>query len=167
MSPVQNPQIAVPKVTTRPQNTFLTSSFPCTYPNPRQNYTRFHPHISWGDTHTPPSPSPSHIRVVFQNCNTLNRDHFSRFSYLNKMMTLQPHIVGLAKTNLNWSHFPTKTLVYSSLKTRWPHLQVATAHLEGAFPNCPPSQAGGCLQLISGRTSGRVHNTFSDPMGRW
>ena len=81
-------------------------------PNPRQNYTRVHPHISWGNPHTPPSP----IRVVFQNCNTLNRDHFTRFSYLNKLMTLQPHIVGLAETNLNWSHFPTKTSVYSYLK---------------------------------------------------
>ena len=165
MSPVQSPQIAVPTVTTRPQNIFLTSSFPRTHPSPRQNYTRVHPHISWGDPPTP--PSSSHIRVVFQNCNTLSRDHFTRFSYLNKLMTLQPHIVGLAETNLNWSHFPTKTSVYSSLKARWPHLQVATAHLEGAFPNCPSSQAGGCLQLISGRTSGRVHNTFSDPMGRW
>ena len=82
-------------------------------------------------------------------------------------MILQPHIVGLAETNLNWSHFPTKTSVYSSLKAQWPHLQVAAAHLEGAFPKCPSSQAGGCLQLISGRTSGQVQDTFSDPMGMW
>ena len=87
-------------------------SHPPPTPNPRQNYTRVHTHISWGNPHTPPSP----IRVVFQNCNTLNRDHFTRFSYLNKLMTLQPHIVGLAETNLNWSHFPTKTSVYSFLK---------------------------------------------------
>jgi hypothetical protein len=82
-------------------------------------------------------------------------------------MTLQPHTVGLAETDLNWSYFTTKTSVYSSLKARWPHLQVATAHLEGAFHNGPSSQAGDCLRLISGRTSGRFHNTFSDSMGRW
>jgi hypothetical protein len=106
MSPVQSPQIAVPKVTTRPQNTFLTSSFPHTHPNLRQNYTRVHPHISWGNPHTP--SSPSHIRVVFKKFNTLNRDHFTCFSYLNKLIILQPHIVGLAETNLNWSHFPPR-----------------------------------------------------------
>ena len=75
--------------------------------------------------------------------------------------------VGLPETYFNWSHFPTKTSVYSPFKAQWPHLQVATTQLEGAFPNYPFSQAGGCLQLISGRTSGQVHNIFSDPMGRW
>ena len=156
MSPAQSSQVAVPKVTTRPQNIILTSSFPHTHPNPRQNYTRVHPHISWGNPHTP--PSPSHKRVVFQNCNTLSRDHFTHFSYLNKLIILQSHIVGLAESNLNWSHLPTKTSVYSSFKAQWPHLQVATAYFEGAFPNCSSSQEGGCLQLFSGRTSGQVQH---------
>ena len=109
----------------------------------------------------------SDVRIVFQNCNTLSKDHFTRFSYLNRLKLLEPHIFGLAETNLNWSHFPTKTSVYSSLKARWPQLRVTTSHLEGAFPSCPSTQAGGCLQLTSGRTSGRVQGSFSDLMGRW
>ena len=39
--------------------------------------------------------------------------------------------------------------------------------MEGAFPSCPSTQAGGCLQLTSGRISGRVQGSFSDLMGRW
>ena len=127
--------------------------------------TKVHPQVSWGDPHT--SPSTTHLRIVFQNCNTLSKDHLTRFSYLNRLKLLEPHIFGLAKTNLNWSHFPTKTSVYSSLKARWPQLRVTTSHLEGAFPSCPSTQAGGCLQLTSGRTSGRVQGSFSDLMGRW
>jgi hypothetical protein len=127
--------------------------------------TKVHSQVSWGNPHT--SPSTTHLRIVFQNCNTLSKDHFTRFSYLNRLKLLEPHIFGLAKTNLNWSHFPTKTSVYSSLKARWPQLRVTTSHLEGAFPSCPSTQAGGCLQLTSGRTSGRVQRSFSDSMGRW
>ena len=119
----------------------------------------------WGNPHT--SLSTTHLCIVFQNCNTLSKDHFTRFSYLNKVKLLEPHIVGLAKTNLNWSHFHTKTSVYSSLKACWPQLRVATTHLDGAFPSCLSTQAGGCLQLTSGHTSGRVQWSFSDPMGRW
>ena len=147
------------------QNIVITSSFPHTHSRSRQKFTKIYPHIAWGDP--PTQPLPSHIRVVFQNCNTLSRDHFTRYSYLNKLMLLQPHITGLAKTNLNWSHFLTKTSIYSLLKAQWPHLQVVTTHLEDAFPSCPPSQAGGCLQIISGRTSGQVLHTYSDLMGRW
>ena len=99
---------------TRPQNTVITSSLSHTHHRPRQNFSKIHPHIAWGDPHTP--PSPSHIRVVFQNCKTLSRDHFTQYSYLNKLMLLQLHIIGLAETNLNWSHFPTKTSIYSLLK---------------------------------------------------
>ena len=126
--------------------------------------TIIHPHISWGDPHS--SFPTTHLRKVFQNCNTLSKDHFTCFSYLKKVKLLEPHIVGLAETNLNWSHFDTKTSVYSSLKARWPQQRVATTHLDGAFPSCPSTQAGGCLQLTSGRTSGRVQGSFSDPMGR-
>ena len=133
MSPVQPHTTEASHIHTRLQNIAITSSFTHTHSRSRQNFSKIHPHIAWGDPHTP--PSPSHIRVVFQNCNTLSRDHFTRYSYLNKLMPLQPHIIGLAETNLNWSHFPTKTSIYSSLKAQWPHLQVATAHLKGAFPS--------------------------------
>ena len=128
----------------------------------KAKFTKTHPHISWGDPHL--SPSTTHLGIVLQNCNTLSKDHFTCFSYLNKVKLLKPHIVGLAKTNLNWSYFDTKTSVYSSLKACWPQLQVATTHLDGAFPSCPSTQAGGCLQLAPGRTSGRVQGLFSDPM---
>ena len=129
------------------------------------NFIKIHSHISWGNPHS--SPSTTHQHIVFQNCNILNKDRFTRFSYLNKVKLLEPHIVGLAETNLNWSHFHTKTSVYSSLKACWPQLRVATTHLDGAFPSCPSTQAGSCLQLTSGCTSGRVQGSFSDPMGRW
>ena len=66
--------------------------------------TKVHPQVSWGDQHT--FPSTTHLCIVFQNCNTLSKDHFTRFSYLNRLKLLEPHIFGLAKTNLNWSHFP-------------------------------------------------------------
>jgi hypothetical protein len=112
-------------------------------------------------------PINTHLRIVFQNCNTLSKDHFTRFSYLNRLKLLEPHIFGLVETNLNWSHFPTKTSVYSSLKACWSQLRVTTSPLEGAFPSCPSTQAGGCLQLTSGRTSGQVQRSLSDPMGRW
>ena len=82
-------------------------------------------------------------------------------------MLLQLHIICLAETNLNWSHIPTKTSIYSLLKAWWPHLHVATAYLEGAFPCCPPSHPGGCFQIISDRVSRPVLHTHSDPMGRW
>ena len=131
----------------------------------KAKFTKVHPHIFWGDPHS--SPSTTHLYIVFQNCNTLSKDHFTCFSCINKVKQLEPHIVGLAETNLNWSQFYTKTSVYSSLKARWPLLRMATTHLDGAFPSCPSTQAVGCLQLTSGRTSGRVQGSFSDPMGRW
>ena len=131
----------------------------------KATFVKIHSHISWGDPHS--SLSTKHLRIVFQNCNTLSKDHFTRFSYLNKVKLLEPHIIGLAKTNINWSHFHTKTSVYSSIKACWPQLRVATTHLDGAFPSFPSTEAGGCLQLTSGLTSGRVQESFSDPMGKW
>ena len=131
----------------------------------KNNFTKVHPQVSWGDLYTP--PSTTHLWIVFQNSNTLSKVHCTCFSYLNTLKSLEPHIFGLVETNLNWSHFPTKTTVYSSLKACWPQLRVATSHLIGAFPNCPSTQAGGCLQLTSGCTSRRVQGSFSDPMGRW
>ena len=63
---------------------------------------------------------PTHLCNVFQSCNTLSKDHFNRISYLNKLELHESHIFGLAETNLNWSHFPTKVSFYSSLKACWP-----------------------------------------------
>ena len=140
-------------------------TFPPSTAQQKAKFTKIYPHISWGNPHS--SPSTTHLRIVFQNCYTLRKDHFTRFSYLNKVKLLEPCIIGLAEANLNWSHLHTKTSVYSSLKARWPQLRVATSHLDGAFPSCPFTQAVGCLQLTSGRTSGRVQGWFSDPLGRW
>ena len=142
---------------------FLT--FPPSTSHPRAKFTKIHPHISWGNPHS--SPSTTHLPKVFQNYNTLSKDHFTCLSYLNKIKLLKPHIVGIAKTNLNWSHFHTKTSVYSFLKACWSQLRVATTHLDGAFPSCPSTQAGSCHQLTSGRTRGRVRGSFSGPVGRW
>jgi hypothetical protein len=101
-------------------------TFPHSPAQQKATFTKVHPQVSWGDPHT--SPSTTHLPIVFQNCNTLSKDHFTRFSYLNRLKLLEPHIFGLAETNLNWSHFPTKTSVYSSLKARWPQLRV-TPHI--------------------------------------
>ena len=97
---------------------FIT--FPPSTSQQKEKFTKVHPHISWGNPHT--SPSTTHLHIVFQNCNTLSKDHFTCFSYLKNVKLLEPHIVGLAETNLNWSHFHTKTSVYSSLVSaeEWP-----------------------------------------------
>ena len=131
----------------------------------KTKFTNIYPYISWGDPHS--SPSTSHLCIVFQNCNTSSKDHFTRFSYLKKVKLLEPHIIGKADTNVNWSHSHTNSSAYSSLKAHWPQLRVATTHLDGAFPSYPSTQAGGCLQLTSYCTSGKVQGSFSDPMGRW
>ena len=111
--------------------------------------------------------STTRLRIVFQNCNTLSKDHSTRFFYPNKVKLLKPHIVALAKTNPNWSHFHTNSSVYFSLKACWSQLRVATSHLNKVFPTCPSTEAESSIQLTSGCTSGWVQGSFSDPMGRW
>ena len=112
MSSAQSPQIVTPQMfPPSHRNIDLVSSFPYKYPNPnRQNFTRAHPDISCDNQHSP--TLPSHIGVVFQNCSTLSKDHFTQYSYLNKLMLLQLHVTGLAKASLNWSHLPSKTSIY-------------------------------------------------------
>jgi hypothetical protein len=152
-----------PAETAEWQHTFHPT-FPHSAAQQKATFTKVHPQVFWGDPHT--FPSTTQLRIVFQNCNTLSKVHFTRFSYLNRIKLLEPHIFGLAENNLNWSHFPTKTLVYSSLKARWPQLRVATSF-------------GGSIPKLSFHTGRRVPpanikthqrpgpGIILGPMGRW
>jgi len=119
------------------------------------------PQNSWGDPLQ--EPSSCHIRILFQNCDTFtNRDYYERFTYLNQIASLHPTVVGLSETNINWSHQSTRQSITDSIKARWPHRRLATAHTPNAVPLTTMSQAGGTLQFVTGRCSGRVLATGSN-----
>jgi hypothetical protein len=109
------PLYQAPAETAEQQHT-IHPTFPHSPAQQKATLTKDHPQVSWGDPHT--FPHTTHLRIVFQNCNTLSKDHFTRFSYLNRLKLLKPHIFGLAETNLNWSYLIWITCVGFLMSTR-------------------------------------------------
>ena len=103
-----------------PHTPFILQLFPPSSTNFSHLKTEVQPHISWGDPLI--DPLSLHMRVVFQNCNSFNKDHFERFTYLKQLASLQSTIIRLSETNINWSNSSIhQSMISDSLKARWPH----------------------------------------------
>jgi hypothetical protein len=122
----------VPTLTDTPKCSSLSSFLLCAY-TPFTPISKVQRSVSWGDPIT--SPSPHHIRILFQNCNSFNQDYFERFTYLNKIVSYSPTIVGLSENNINWANHSIQEHVAASLKTRWPHNCMTIAHTPNSVPS--------------------------------
>jgi hypothetical protein len=123
---------------------------------------------AWGDTITLPRPDKT-IRLICQNINGLSTNIAEQTSTLDALHALDPSVIGLIVTNLDWKCYE-RVQHYTLLLFRqvWRTTRLTTAcgqETDKSMTTLP----GGVLQASVGHLCARVRSTLKDPsgMGRW
>ena len=119
----------------------------------------------------PPTPRPPNtLRFLYQNCNGVSNTRFELASLFTQASTLEPSIIGITETNLDWNqhHKATKPFL-QSVKSTWPTNNTITACADETQQSPTAYQPGGCAQLALNNIVPRHQHKGKDHtgMGRW
>lgn len=107
------------------------------------------------------------FRVYFQNINGLSavNDGTHISETFQQIQSTQASAFGFAETNLATDQPRIKRLINSKQREIWEHSKIITA--QSNFITASDYKPGGVLIGVTNDIVGRVHNHFSDHLGRW
>ncbi len=110
-----------------------------------------------------------HMRILLQNPNKISaQNDFVDFQYIcQRMLAHDVDIFGLSETGIDWKQGYPRNRCVNIMKDFWPHSRLVGSTSDTLSETVV--QYGGTCTAVTGKWTGRIESSGSDPhgMGRW